>query len=212
MALQVIGAGFGRTGTLSLKGALETLGMGPCYHMVEVIANPSHVAPWRAATRGDPVDWDALFAGYGATVDWPACAFWRELLAHWPDAKVILTVRDPQRWHRSVMQTIYHALTAELPPDAPQTLREHRRMIQELVLERTFDGRLEDPDHAIAVYERHNAQVRREVPPERLLVFEVAEGWAPLCRFLGRPEPSEPFPRVNSGDEFRARFLERTSP
>ncbi|MDX1648263.1 MAG: sulfotransferase [Myxococcota bacterium] len=209
MALAVVGAGFGRTGTLSLKGALETLGLGPCYHMTEVFAHPEHVAVWRDATEGRPVDWDALFAGYGACVDWPACAFWRELAWRWPEAKVILTVRDPQRWYESVAKTIHLVMQRELPDDAPEPVRAHLAMVRRLIEEETFDGRFEDRDHAIAVYEAHNRAVREAVPPERLLVYEVAEGWEPLCRFLDRPVPAEPFPRVNSTDEFRERFLAR---
>lgn len=208
MPLSVIGAGFGRTGTLSLKSALEMLGTGRCYHMVEVFANPSHVPVWRDATEGRFVDWNDLFAGYGATVDWPACAFWRELTAHWPEAKVILTERDPERWYESVRETIYLALTREIPPEAPEHARAHQAMVRRLILERTFDDRFEDREHAIAAYRRHNEAVKRSVPPERLLVFDVAEGWEPLCRFLGRPLPEAPFPRVNSADEFRQRFLE----
>lgn len=209
MALAVVGAGFGRTGTLSLKGALETLGLGPCYHMTEVFAHPEHVPVWRDATEGRPVDWDALFAGYGSCVDWPACAFWRELASHWPDAKVILTVRDPQRWYESVAKTIYLVLQRELPGDAPEPVRAHHAMVRRLIDEGTFGGRFEDRDHAIGVYEAHNRAVREAVPPDRLLVYEVAEGWEPLCRFLDRPVPAEPFPRVNSTDEFRERFLAR---
>lgn len=207
MTLAVVGAGFGRTGTLSLKGALETLGLGPCYHMTEVFAHPKHVPVWRQAAEGGAVDWDTLFAGYAATVDWPACAFWRQLVRHWPTAKVILTVRDPARWYESVSKTIHQAMQRELPDDAPEAAHAHLAMVRRLILEGTFDGRFEDRDHAIAVYEAHNEAVRREVPPARLLVFEVVEGWAPLCRFLDRPEPDASFPRVNSSDEFRARFL-----
>jgi hypothetical protein len=209
MALAVIGAGFGRTGTLSLKGALETLGLGPCYHMTEAFAHPSHVPVWRDATLGRPVDWDALFEGYRAAVDWPACHFWRELVARWPDAKVILTVRDPARWYESVAKTIHVVLERELPPEAPETLRAHMAMVRRLVREETFDGRFEDRDHAIAVYEAHNRAVREALPPEQLLVYEVAQGWEPLCRFLGRPLPEQDFPRVNSTDEFRERFMAR---
>jgi hypothetical protein len=207
MALAVIGAGFGRTGTLSLKGALEQLGFGPCYHMTEVFAHPEHVPRWRDAAEGRPVDWDAVFAGYRATVDWPACAFWRALVARWPDAKVILTVRDPARWYESVSKTIAVAMQRELPPEAPESARAHMAMVRRLVLEATFDGRFEDRGHALAVYEAHNEAVRRALPGERLLVYEVSEGWEPLCRFLGRPVPEAPFPKVNSTDEFRARFL-----
>lgn len=207
MALAVIGAGFGRTGTLSLKVALEQLGLGPCYHMSEVFAHPAHAGLWLDATEGRRVPWDRLFEGYAATVDWPSCAFWRELAEREPEAKVILTVRDPVAWHESVRKTIYYAMTRELPPDAPDQAHTHLAMVQRLILEKTFDGRLEDREHAIRVYQAHVEEVRRALPSERLLVYEVAEGWEPLCRFLERPVPAESFPRVNTTDEFRAHFL-----
>jgi len=203
MTLSVIGAGFGRTGTLSIKMALEQLGVGRCYHMVEVFEHPQHIAVWRAAADGQPVDWDALLAGYGAAVDWPACHFWRQLMDHFPDAKVLLTVRDAERWYQSAYDTIYQAMIGSLPIDDP-VARSQREMAAKIVLEDTFGGRFEDRAHAIAVYERHNAEVRRAVPPERLLVYELGQGWEPLCRFLGKPVPAEPFPKVNSRDDFRA--------
>ena len=202
MALSVIGAGFGRTGTLSMKMALEQLGVGRCYHMVEVFEKPQHMALWRAAADGHPVDWDALLAGYGATVDWPACHFWRQLMDHFPDAKVLLTVRDAERWYESAYDTIYQAMIGPLPVANPET-RAQREMAVKIVLEDTFGGRFEDRAHAIGIYERHNAEVRRAVAPNRLLVYEIGQGWEPLCRFLGRPVPADPFPRVNSRDDFR---------
>jgi hypothetical protein len=203
MSLSVIGAGFGRTGTLSIKMALEQLGLGRCYHMVEVFDHPPHVAVWRAAAEGKPTDWDALFAGYGAAVDWPVCHFWRQLMAHFPRAKVLLTVRDAERWYQSAHDTIYQAMIRPLPVDNPET-RAQREMAVKIVLEDTFGGRFADRAHAIAVYARHNAEVRRTVPPDRLLVYEPGEGWEPLCRFLDRPVPAEPFPKVNSSEDFRA--------
>lgn len=210
MALSVLGAGFGRTGTLSLKLALERLGLGPCYHMAEVFAHPEHVPRWQDAAEGRPVDWDTLLGGYPAAVDWPVCHFWRELADRYPEAGVLLTVRDPDRWYESVRDTIYRVLCAELPADPP-LLRAQQAMARRIVLDRTFAGRFEDRDHAIRVYEEHNRAVRRAVPAPRLLDYEVSQGWEPLCRFLGRPVPDEPFPRVNSKDEFRARFAVRES-
>lgn len=205
MALHVIGAGFGRTGTLSLKLALERLGFAPCYHMVEVAGNPGHAARWHAAARGEPVDWDALLGGYAASVDWPACSFWRALAARHPGAKVVLTVRDADRWYDSVRDTIYRVMRAPLPEGTPEAFLAQQAMARELVLERTFGGRFEDRAHAKAVYARHNEAVRRGLPPERLLVYEVSEGWEPLCAFLERDAPDGPFPRVNSREEFLGR-------
>jgi hypothetical protein len=202
MALSVIGAGFGRTGTLSMKMALEQLGVGRCYHMVEVFEHPQHIALWRAAADGHPVDWDALLAGYGATVDWPACHFWRQLMDHFPDAKVLLTVRDAERWYESAHDTIYQVMIGPLPADNPESRAQHDMAVK-IVLEDTFGGRFEDRAHAIGIYERHNAEVRQAVPPNRLLVYEIGQGWEPLCRFLGKAAPAEPFPRVNTRDDFR---------
>jgi len=195
MPLSVIGAGFGRTGTLSLKRALERLGFGPCHHMLEVLAHPAQARGWRAAARGEPVDWDALLAGYCAAVDWPACHFWRELSQHYPAAKVVLTARDADAWYESLSATIgkFADGSQRLPPNALGRL---------IVMERTFGGRIADPAHAKAVYRRHVEAVMAGLPADRLLVFDVANGWAPLCRFLGRPIPGEPFPRSNSREEF----------
>ncbi|MGH0035638.1 MAG: sulfotransferase family protein [Myxococcota bacterium] len=206
MPLKVIGAGFGRTGTLSLKSALETLGLGPCYHMTEVWSKPDHPGLWQDAVSGRPVDWEALFAGYGSAVDWPACAFWEPLRERWPEALVLLSRRDSERWYQSVHDTIYTSLQRPLPPTVPPHIRTAAAMANELVFERTFGGRFLDRAHAVGVYERHNERVIREVPPERLLVFEVSEGWAPLCARLELPVPAEDFPRVNSTDEFRERM------
>ncbi len=208
MSLRVVGAGFGRTGTLSLKLALERLGFAPCYHMFEVLENPSHDAVWLEATRGKKVDWDALFTGYVAAVDWPVAAFWRELSAHYPEAKVILSVRDAQKWYRSVQNTIYKAMMSPVDPGGRVT-SEHRAMARELVLERTFQGRFTDREHAIGVYERHNQMVRDTVPAHRLLVYETGTGWEPLCTFLRCPIPDEPYPLANTTAEFRSRNLRR---
>jgi hypothetical protein len=198
MALDVIGAGMGRTGTYSLKLALEQLGMGPCHHMAEVIGNAQQKALWRAAGRGDLPDWDVALAGYRSAVDWPSAYFWRELSDYYSHAKVILTVRDPDAWYESVAQTI--GLTMDPATNDPETFGV--AVIGSVV----FGGRFDERDHAIAVYEAHNAAVKAYVPAERLLVYEVSEGWEPLCAFLGIPVPSQPFPRTNSSAEFRARM------
>jgi hypothetical protein len=209
MPIKVIGAGFGRTGTLSLKAALEELGFAKCYHMTDVLARMDDARVWEAAARGEPVDWEALFAGYQATVDWPGCAFYRELMARYPDAKVILTVRDPERWYDSAVQTIYFVRNA-FPAWAAAALprmRGFRRMLDRVVWDGTFRGRFADRAFAIEVFNRHNEQVRRDAPADRLLVYEVHEGWGPLCAFLGVPVPEgKPFPHLNDAAEFRARI------
>lgn len=204
MALDVIGAGFGRTGTLSLKRALEALGLGPCYHMIEVRGHEHHRPVWAAAMRGEAVDWDALFAGYRSAVDWPACNFWAPLAARYPQARVILSERDPERWYESVRSTIYPTSMARGRSDEPEQ-RAMGEWLAELIWDGVFGGRLEDREHAIGVYRAHGERVRASVPPERLLVFDPAQGWGPLCAFLGLEAPDEPFPHVNTRAQFRAR-------
>jgi hypothetical protein len=205
MALAVIGAGFGRTGTLSLRQALEQLGLGPCYHMYEVIQHPEHIAFWQRATDGQAVDWDELLGSYGSAVDWPVCSFWSELAARYPDAKVILTVRDPGRWFESAWSTIFPRITRAVA-EHDEVGRRRTRMQRQLIVEQTFGGDIESPEHAKDVFLRHIGTVKQSLPAERLLVYEVREGWAPLCRFLGLPVPDVPFPHVNASEEFRVRF------
>jgi hypothetical protein len=215
MTLEVIGAGFGRTGTMSLKVALEELGFGPCYHMTEVFAHPEHVELWRAATQGKPLDWERIFGDYRATVDWPACTFYNELIVRYPDAKVILTVRDPQRWYESAYNTIYRITGAASSPvfylagllmPRARRMKQAHQMIVELIWERDFDGRFDDRKHAIETFERHNEEVKQRVPAEKLLVYEVKEGWGPLCEFLGVEERDKPFPHLNDAEVFRGRI------
>lgn len=194
MSLQVIGAGFGRTGTASLKLALERLGLGPCHHMTEVLPDAGRVALWTRIGGGEPL-WDEAFAGYRATVDWPACTYWRELAEHYPLAKVILSTRDAGSWFESVNETILSArASAALAPTPMGAMLEK-------TIWRLFDGRMDDREHMVACFERHNAEVIAGLPPERLLVFEARDGWGPLCEFLGVEVPDEPYPRVNSREE-----------
>ncbi len=208
MALKVVGAGFGRTGTKSLKSALETLGFGPCHHMFEVRENPRQLPFWEAATRGETMNWDAVFEEYNACVDWPSAAFWREISDHFKSAKVLLSVRPAEDWIKSVHATIYASLMKRgCDPAGPG--RDRREMAFELIANQTFDGRLGDADYAKSVYEAHNAEVQRTIAPERLLTFDAAQGWAPLCAFLDVPVPDEPFPLTNTTSEFQARIVER---
>jgi hypothetical protein len=197
MALQVVGAGFGRTGTLSLKNALEKLGLGPCYHMFEVIERPDHIEMWHRLAFGGPIDWELLFKDFHSAVDWPAARYWRELADHFPDARVILSLRDPESWYKSVTETIYQGLKMPITDRVPPTRRKQMEMARKMVLEDTFGGRFEDKAHAIEVYNRHNQEVQRAIPAQRLLVFEAKQGWEPLCRFLGAQIPDEPFPHLN---------------
>jgi predicted fused transcriptional regulator/phosphomethylpyrimidine kinase len=215
MTLEVIGAGFGRTGTMSLKVALETLGFGPCYHMTEVFTYPEHVELWRAATQGKPVAWEQIFDGYRATVDWPGCTFYAELMHRYPGAKVILTVRDPHKWYESAYNTIYRITGAASSPvfylaslvvPAAKRMKHARRMIIEVVWQRDLHGRFENREYAIETFERHNEEVKQCVPAENLLVYEVSEGWEPLCEFLGVEVPDGPFPHLNDSEVFKGRI------
>jgi len=200
MSLLVIGAGVGRTGTTSLKVALERLLGGPCYHMYEVFRHPAHVPIWHAAVRGEDPDWDALFRGFVATVDWPAAAFWRPLSEAYPDAIVLLSVRDgADAWFRSANPTIGEFL--QRPPS--EGSEEWYRMAHDLLRTR-FTPVPFDEAAAKAAYEKHNAEVRARVPIERLLEWQVSDGWEPLCERLGVPVPDEPFPRLNTIDDYRA--------
>jgi hypothetical protein len=204
--LQLIGAGLGRTGTLSLKAALERVGYGPCYHMLEVLVAPDRGRQWLAQARGGALDWEAIFHGYRATVDWPAAAFWRELVERYPDAKVLLSLRDADRWYDSVMNTIYHTLTQEPPEGAPDIVRDFHAMVHALIFEGTFGGRLADRAHATRVFEEHNQAVIDAIPASRLLVYRPGDGWEPLCRFLDVPVPDEDFPHLNDTAWFRGRM------
>lgn len=207
MALKVIGTGFGRTGTHSLKLALEMLGAGPCYHMMEVFAHPDHIAKWQALCDGRQGDFDSVLSGFPSVVDWPTTYFWRALIAQNPNAKVLHTERPAEEWYQSISQTIFPALQRVLPAHVPEPwegARAHHAMIVKLILEGEFGGDL-SRDNAIKVYQAHNEAVRREVPREKLLVFNARDGWEPLCGFLGVPVPAAPYPKTNSTDEFRVR-------
>ena len=195
MALKVIGAGLGRNATFSLKFALERLGFGPCYHMSEVLADGRRAIPlWLDAADGRP-DWDAIFAGFQSTTDYPACSFWHELAEYYPQAKVVLTTRDPDSWFDSVSETIFsdrmNASVRGTPFEA---------MLHAVAL-RHFEGRLHDRAFMTEWYARRNQAVIDTLPPERLLVFHPRQGWEPLCAFLDVSVPDCPFPRVNSRDE-----------
>ncbi len=212
----MIGAGLGRTGTTSLKAALERLGFGPCYHMTELFEHPEHLEAWRAAARGEPVDWEGPLENYRSTLDWPGAPFYEDMMEAYPEAKVILTVRDPGRWYESTRNTIYQmgatassplfTLVSWLVPRV-RNVKRAGAIVSDLAWRDLFGGRFEDRDHAISVFNAWNEGVKRRVPAEKLLIYDVKEGWGPLCAFLGVEAPvDEPFPHLNDTQIFRWRI------
>lgn len=205
MPLQVIGAGMPRTGTLSLKTALEQLGFGPCHHMTEVFAHPEQWPLWERLGEGGEVAWEEVFGAYRSCTDAPGVYFWRQLADGYPDAKVILTERDAERWYDSMAATIFsprHRQTLQGSPVGAIIAKLARRGWPD----RDEQVRSGPPSREVMIqmFEAHNAAVRREIAPERLLIYQVAQGWEPLCAFLGVPVPSTPFPHVNNTDDFHA--------
>jgi len=197
MALKVVGAGPGRTGTASLKVALETLGFGRCYHMGEVMNDIPAAQHWVAAAKGAP-DWERIFDGYAAAVDYPAARFWRELAEYYPESKVLLSVRDANSWFDSVHETIFSPRLREWVGKTPFAEFMHR------IVHGPFGEAIDDRAFMVDYFEKHVAAVKAAIPTDRLLVYQVKEGWGPLCEFLSVPEPDEPFPHVNSRTETKA--------
>lgn len=197
MPLKVVGSGLGRTGTMSLKLALEQLGFGPCHHMVEVFARPESVPLWIQADKGQG-DWDAIFQDFGSMVDYPGAAYWRELATYYPDAKVLHSVRDPDRWFESTQETIFAPTGGAMNPPEPM-----RPFFESLT--RVFGDQIHDRAFMTDYFRRHTEEVKAAIPAERLLIYEASEGWAPLCAFLGVDIPAMPYPSVNSREEFKAR-------
>jgi hypothetical protein len=193
--LKVVGAGVGRTGTHSLKVALEQLLGGRCYHMLEVFGRPGDAVVWAGVFRGQEPDWHEFMADFDAAVDWPAGGAWRELAAAFPDAPVLLSTRDPDSWWKSASNTIFERLG-----DSPDPA--WNDMIDAMLGRFTRDYM--DEDAAKAAFVAHNEAVRAEVPPERLIEWQPGDGWGPLCEGLGLDVPDTPFPHLNTTEEFRA--------
>ena len=191
MTLKVIGAGFGRTGTMSMKAALEQLGLGPCYHMVECLPRgPEHWRKWVDAASGNP-DWDSIFDGFSSSVDFPACSSYRALADYYPDAKVVLTVRDPERWFESTQETIF------APHWIDYLRNSDMAKFMQLTINDHLQDRMHDKPHLIKRFNEHIEEVQSTIPASRLLVFRVEQGWQPLCDFLDLPVPETDFPRIN---------------
>ena len=218
MSIRVIGAGLARTGTMTMKAALQELGFDKCYHMIDLLGNPAQVHYWEAASRGDVVDWDGVFEGCQATVDYPGCRYYNQLMEKYPDAKVVLTVRDPENWYESTRETIYQVMHRTFGKDGternapgfpgdPELLLRVMQMIRHDMWETDFQGRFEDREFMIDFFNRWVADVKQNVPADKLLVFEVKEGWEPLCKFLDVPVPADkPFPRLNDRETFMSRL------
>lgn len=197
MSLSVFGAGFGRTGTDSMKRALEILGFDPCYHMYEVLPHQDRIDTWAAIANGATPDWDQVFDGYKASVDWPAAHFWREISAHFPDAKIVLSVRSSDSWWKSMDNTILAVMRAN---EKPSVLR------HQMFVPHVFKGNIDDRDHVVGLYERHNAEVQAAFGPDRLLTYELGSGWDPLCAFLNVEIPDQPYPSGNSTAQFEEKL------
>ena len=212
--MKVLGVGFGRSGTMSLKAALEELGAGPCLHMIDLIRNNELIAPWHdAAIEGD-VDFDRMFAGFESTIDWPGCSYWRELIEHHPDTPVLLNYREFDGWYKSVQNTIVAVREAsqkgELKPDAnrPAPPPELWQVIGTLIYERDFQGKFEDEEWMRDMYYARIEEIKATVPAERLTLFKLEDqpGWAPIADMLGVEAPQTEFPHLHDTDEFRAEF------
>ena len=209
MVLKVLGAGFGRTGTLSLKYALEELGFGPCHHMMEVMRDPKQNEWFYRISQGDRVEWGEVFADYSSAVDWPSASYYAELMEVFPDAKVILSVRDPDSWYKSVKDTIFNVV-----PNIPHWVqaifprsKKIAILIEEIVWQGVFNGRFNDRQYAIDVYEKNTEAVMASVPSDRLLIHSAKEGWEPICKFLEVPVPETEYPWVNDSKSQRRRIM-----
>ncbi len=202
MTLLVIGSGLGRTGTKSLKDALEQLGFGPCHHMHEILDHPEQVAHWQALAGGKTPDWDTVFSGYRAQVDWPGAHYWGELADAYPHAKVIHTVRPEERWWASFSVSIAKLIRVYTDLPLPAHARDMLDAWVAFAGKPTFGNGIDDRDTALAAYRLRTEQVKAAIPADRLLIFDVAEGWEPLCRFLDVPAPDRPFPHHNLRADF----------
>lgn len=207
MALKVIGAGFGRTGTLSMKAALEQLGYDKCHHMLEVFSSDAQLDMWHGISQGGAPDWDTVFDGFQASVDFPSSSYWRELAEHYPDAKIILTTRSFDSWYDSATETIW-PVSRDIPGwlTVVPKVKKIKQMTFGAIWDRVFGGQMEDKEAARRVFEQHEADVKAAFSEDRLLVFHPKEGWGPLCAFLGKPVPDTEFPNVNDRAEFKKRI------
>lgn len=212
MSLQVIGSGFGRTGTKSTKDALEKLGLGPCHHMYEVMPDPAGVQPWLDYAAGKEVDWKRVFAPYKSQVDWPGAHVWRELATVYPQAKILHTRRPEASWQKSFSNTIGKLMNEFEDFPIPPHVHAMMTMARDEIIGKTFNGDHMDPEVQLAAYRKRTEDVVEAIPPERLLIFDVAEGWEPLCAFLDLPVPDMPFPHENLEADFWENLRDQPAP
>jgi len=186
-----------------MKQALEQLGVGPCHHMDEVIANPETQLPhWLAAAKGEPIDWDTALKGYNSCVDWPTAAYWPQLAAHYPDAKILLTTRSAQSWYDSISNTIFKIMDDMANAAAAASPNPFGDMLKQMIQDNTFDGNISDPEHCMAVFNRNVQLVKDTFCGDKLFVYSIGDGWEGLCHWLDVPVPDTPFPRSNNQQEF----------
>lgn len=209
MPLHVIGGGCGRTGTTSLKAALEILYGGECHHMDTIKAGHFDQCPvfekfWEQQQAGGPVEFGNFYEDYTAAIDFPSSFFYKELLEKYPNAKVVLTVRDSNKWYKSTLDTLYYSKQKlfHLWITKFGNMLLFKSMLMKLIWNGHYEGKFEDKEFAIQRYEKWNEEVKATIPADKLLVFEVAQGWEPLCKFLGKPIPDVPFPNVNDSKSF----------
>lgn len=214
--MKMIGVGFGRTGTMSLKAALAELGADPCFHMIDLIVGENKARDldyWVRAADGEDMDWQEVFEPWEATVDWPACSFWEQLIEAFPDAPVLLNVRDFDAFYKSTENTILAvkkaAMAGELPQDANRDAPapELWGAIEKIIWQGDFQGRFEDKEWVRQMYNQRNEAIKARVDSDRLVVWELGvDGWEPLADAMGVPVPDGPFPRLHDTNEFRTEF------
>lgn len=212
--MKLINAGLGRTGTTSLKAALDHLGFGPGYHMFDVVSSEERLGHWEGIVcEGQEPDWAAVFDGYTSAVDGPCAIYYQQIMTAFPEAKIILTVRDAERWYRSTYDTLYQFAVngARMPAGGDSMQARLYRMVSTMIWNGLFDGRFEDQAHAIEVFHRHNQEVVDHVEEARLLVYDVRQGWEPLCAFLGVNVPEQNFPHLNDSASMRERLMQMAS-
>jgi len=213
MAIKIIGAGFPRTGTMTLKTALEILGFNKTYHYKDLIADSKKLRFWLELENTGQTDFDALFKGFEATVDFPGYPYYKILLKKYPDAKVILTKRDFEKWYESTYKTIWKSARKPIIDRLKLFIRKLFnknlraifkciKFMRRVYLKDQFNNNFSSKAHAKNIFFKHIEEVITYVPKKQLLVYDVSEGWEPLCHFLEIPIPNQAFPHLNKKEHF----------